>query len=106
MTPVLVLLGVAAGSWALRIGFVTVVDVDRLPAPIREALDHVGPAVMAALLVTTVAHGEGHAGLRLSVPEASGLLAAALVAARTHGLIWPLAAGMATFAAVGMLVGL
>lgn len=106
MTAVLVLLAVAAGSWGLRVAFVTVVDVDTLPAPVREALDYVGPAVMAALVITTLAHGEGHAGLRLSLPEVAGLVTAAVVALRTGSLLWPLAAAVGAFAAATMLVTL
>jgi branched-subunit amino acid transport protein len=43
MTAVLVLLAVAAGSWALRVAFVTIVDVDGLPSLVREALDDACP---------------------------------------------------------------
>jgi branched-subunit amino acid transport protein len=57
VTAILVLLAVAAGTWALRVAFVTIVDVDTLPSLAREALDHVGPAVLAALIVSTLAHG-------------------------------------------------
>jgi branched-subunit amino acid transport protein len=106
MTAVLVLLAVAGGTWALRVAFVTVVDVDALPSLIREALDYVGPAVMAALIITTLAHGEGHAGLRLSLPDAAGLFAAAVVALRTGTLLWALVAAMGAFTAVAMLTSL
>jgi branched-subunit amino acid transport protein len=106
MTAMLVLLAVAAGSWVLRVTFVTVVDVDTLPSLVREALDYVGPAVLAALIVTTLAHGEGHAGLRLSLPEITGLVAAAVVALRTGTLLWPLAAAMGVFAATTALLSL
>jgi len=106
MTAVLVLLAVAGGTWALRVAFVTVVDVDALPSLIREALDYVGPAVMAALIITTLAHGEGHAGLRLSLPDAAGLFAAAVVALRTGTLLWALVAAMGAFTAVAALTSL
>ena len=104
MTAVLVLLAVAAGSWMLRVAFVTVVDVDTLPSVVREALDYVGPAVLAALIVATLADGEGAAGLRLPLPEVAGLAAAAVVALRTTSLLWPLAAAMGAFTAVTMLL--
>lgn len=106
MTAVLVLAAVAAGTWALRVAFVTFIDVDALPSLVREALDYLGPAVMAALIITTLAHGEGHAGLRLSLPEVAGLVAAAVVALRTGALLWALAAVMGVFAAVGLLTSL
>ena len=106
MSAVLVLLAVAGGTWALRVAFVTVVDVDALPSLIREALDYVGPAAMAALVITTLAHGEGLAGLRPSLPEAAGLIAAAVVALRTGTLLWALVAAMGAFTAVAMLTSL
>jgi branched-subunit amino acid transport protein len=106
VTTVLVLFAVAAGTWALRVAFVTIVDVDTLPSLAREALDYVGPAVLAALIVTTLAHGEGHTGLRPSPPEIAGLVAAALVALRTGSLLWPLAAAMAVFTAGTVLLSL
>jgi branched-subunit amino acid transport protein len=106
VTAVLVLLAVAAGSWVLRVAFVTVVDVDTLPAPVRQALDHVGPAVLAALIVTALAHGEGHPGLRLSLPQIAGLVAAAAVAVRTGTLLWPLVAAMGAFTATTALLAL
>ena len=106
MTALLVLLAVAAGAWALRVGFVTIIDVETLPAPVREALDHVGPAVLAALIITTLAHGNGHAGLRPSLPVVAGLIAAALVALRTGNLLWPLAAAMGVFTAATLLTAL
>jgi branched-subunit amino acid transport protein len=90
----------------LRVAFVTVVDVDTLPSPVREALDYVGPAVLAALIVTTLAHGEGQAGLRLSLPEITGLAAAAIVALRGGTLLWSLASALGTFTVTAMLLSL
>jgi len=72
MTAVLALAGAVVGSYLLRITFVTLIDVERLPAVIRVALAYVGPAVIAAIVVTSLAHGDGHGGLRLSMAQLCG----------------------------------
>ena len=106
MIATLVLLAVAAGSWLLRVAFIAFVDVETMPASVRKALDYVAPAVTAALVVTTLADGEGYTGLRLSLPEVAGLLAAAAITVRTGSLLSALLAAMGTFAAVGLLTSL
>lgn len=104
MTAILTLLLLATGTWALRVAFVTVIDVDTLPAVVRRTLDHVAPATIAALVVTAVADGDGVAGLIPSPAEAAGLLAAAAVALRIGSLLWSLVAAMAAYAAVALLL--
>lgn len=104
MTATLALIGAAAGSYVLRIAFVTLIDVERLPAAVREALRYVGPAVTAAIVVTSLAHGEGRAGLHLSAAQVIGLVAAALAAWRTGSLLWALGAAMGSLTVVNLLV--
>lgn len=103
MTAALALVGVAVGTWVLRVGFVTIVDVDILPAAVRESLDYVGPAVMVAIVIMALADGQGGAGLRPTLAEIVGLLAAGVVARRSNSLPWSLVAAMAAFTAVGLL---
>lgn len=103
MTATLALLGAAAGSYVLRIAFVTLIDVDRLPASVRGSLAYVGPAVTAAIVVSALAGGAGRGGLALTGPQVAGLAAAALVMWRTSSLLWALGAAMTAFAAVGLL---
>lgn len=104
MTATIALIGAAAGTYVLRIAFVTLIDVERLPHTVREALRYVGPAVTAAIVVTSLAHGEGRAGLHLSAAQIVGLLLAAGTAWRTGSLLWALGAAMAGFAVTGLLV--
>lgn len=104
MTATLALIGAAAGSYVLRIAFVTLVDVERLPDTVKEALRYVGPAVTAAIVVTSLAHGEGRAGLHLSAAQLVGLLAAAITAWRTGSLPWALGAAMGSYTLVGLLL--
>jgi branched-subunit amino acid transport protein len=104
MIPALTLAAVAVGSWGLRSAFITLVDVDDLPAGIRGALDLIGPAVMAALVVTSIAHGEGHAGLVVPAAELAGLAAAALIALRYGSLLWSVVGAIGTYVALGLLL--
>jgi branched-subunit amino acid transport protein len=104
MTATIALVGAAAGSYLLRIAFVTLIDVDRLPAAVRESLAYVGPAVTAAIVVSSLAGSAGRAGLALSFAQVAGLTAAALVAWHTKSLLWALGAAMATFTVVGLIV--
>jgi branched-subunit amino acid transport protein len=104
MTAILALVGAAAGSYVLRIAFVTLIDVERLPNAVKEALRYVGPAVAAAIVVTSLAHGEGRAGLHLSAAQVAGLLAAAVTAWRTGSLLWALGAAMGSFSLVGLVL--
>jgi branched-subunit amino acid transport protein len=53
----------AVASWGQRVLFITVVPTARLPTSVRDALDDVAPAVMAALVVSSLAHGRGPSGL-------------------------------------------
>lgn len=92
MTPVLVLLLAAVATWLLRIAFITLVPAGRLPERVRRSLDDVAPAVMAALVVTHLAHGEGVAGLALA--DVLAVLVASLVAWRTRQLAATVVAGV------------
>lgn len=84
MTVAIVLLLAAVATWLLRVSFITLVPAGRLPARVRRALDDVTPAVMAALLVTHLTHGEGFGGFVLA--DVLAALVAAAVAWRTRHL--------------------
>lgn len=84
MTTVIALLLASVATWLLKVCFITLLPAGRLPERVRAALDDVGPAVTAALLVTYLAHGEGVRGLVLS--DVLATLVAAAVAWRTRSL--------------------
>ena len=84
MNAALVLLLAAAVTWLLRVSFITLVPAARLPARVHAALDDVAPAVMAALVVTHLAHGEGISGFVAADVAAAAI--AAGVAWRTRHL--------------------
>ncbi|GAA1847650.1 hypothetical protein GCM10009836_29100 [Pseudonocardia ailaonensis] len=93
---VLGLFGGAVATYLLRVVLLAVVPAERLPARVREALPHVGPAVLAALTVGAVAHAP-------SVAAVLALLAAGLVARRFRNLAAPMAAALLVVLAAGLL---
>lgn len=94
MTAALVLLAAAAATWLLRVLFIGIVPADRLPARMRQALPHVGPAVLAALIVTGLVRGGGVPALLVPTPQHLALLTAGLVAWRWRNLAAPMATAL------------
>jgi branched-subunit amino acid transport protein len=84
MTATLILLSAALITWGLRIVFVALVPAGRLPGRVHDALDDVAPAVMGAIVVTHLAHGEGLAGI--AVTDLGAVAVSAVVALRTRNL--------------------
>lgn len=71
----------AAASWLVRLTFIVFVPAQRLPRPFTEALAHVAPAVLAALVsVETV--GAVRAGTATTALALLGCTAAVAAAAR------------------------
>ncbi|WP_052665045.1 AzlD domain-containing protein [Nitriliruptor alkaliphilus] len=97
MTATVLLLACVV-TWLLRISFITLVPAGGLPDRLRSALDDVGPAVLAAVVVTHLAHGEGLQGLILT--DLLATLVAAAVAWRTRSLSLTVVVGVL---AVGVL---
>lgn len=84
MTATLVLFLAAAVTWGLRVVFVAAVPAGRLPQRVHDALDDVAPAVMGAIVVTHLAHGEGIGGIALT--DLGAVAVSAVVALRTRNL--------------------
>lgn len=102
MTVAIALFLASVATWLLRICFITLLPAGRLPDRVRAALDDVGPAVVAALLVTYLAHGEGVRGLVLSDVLATFLAAA--VAWWTRSLSVTVVAGVVVAGVLRLLV--
>lgn len=90
----LALVVAAAGTYAFRGGLILVLAGRQLPGAIERALQHVGPAVLAALTVSLAVGGNGDVGL--TTAEFAALAVAAGVAWWRKNLVWTLVAGMAT----------
>jgi branched-subunit amino acid transport protein len=92
---VIVTLAVAVGTFVLRAGPALLLADRELPGPVRRALRNVGPAVLAALVVVSVAAGGNGAAPGVEVAEVVALVVAGVVAWWRRNLIWSLGAGMA-----------
>jgi branched-subunit amino acid transport protein len=88
------LVGVA--TYAMRAGMILTLADRALPEPLVRALRNVGPAVLAALVVTLVADPD-QARNGVTLAEVAGLTSACLVAFRSRSLVPSLAAGMLVF---------
>jgi branched-subunit amino acid transport protein len=64
MTELLAVLGLAVACWFLRVTFVLLVPADKLPRRVRRSLDHMAPAVLAALASVEVSQTMTSADLR------------------------------------------
>lgn len=100
MTVFLAILITGIGTYATRAIFIVALADRALPRSVEEALEYVGPATLAALVVTLLLDGSGN--LTVGVPEASALLVAALVAWRVRNLLAVVALGMAVFWITGL----
>lgn len=94
MKAVLAIGCAAAGTYGLRALFVTLVRPPSLPRALERALASAGPAVMAALAATHLAHPAAAGGPGLT-SRLLAVAAGALVARRTRHLWAAMAAGMA-----------
>jgi branched-subunit amino acid transport protein len=91
----------ALATWLLRVSFITLLPADRLPDRLRRSLRHVGPAVLAALVVTSLMGTGGPAALAAPSAEHVALLAAGVVAWRFRNLVAPITAAVLVMLVVG-----
>ncbi len=106
MIPVLVLLGAAVATSALRTVLVTVVPAHRLPAALRRGLGHLAPAALGALVATAVAGHRGVPALLVAGPVHAALVAlavAAPVAWRSRNPALPVLAAVAVAVLIEVL---
>jgi branched-subunit amino acid transport protein len=84
---------VGLGTYAMRAGLIVALSGRTLPPLVSRALRHVGPAVLAALVVSFAAGGTDAGGI--SAPELAALGAAGAVAWWRRNLVLTLGVGMA-----------
>ena len=92
----LLLLGI--GCWLLKVLFVAVVPAERLPDRLRAALDHLPPAVLAALVVSSAATAVRGDAARTVAVAVAALVVVGLVHRRGRRLL--VAIGIACAAVV------
>lgn len=102
MTEWLVIGAVAIGTYLERASLILLSGRMTVPHRVERVLRYIGPAVLAALAIPPLLAPAGAFDpISLRVPAA---IIAALVAWRTHSLLWTLIAGLATFGALTMLL--
>ena len=102
MSPILVLLLGALGTYALRLLFITLVPAHLLPQRLRDTLQLVGPAALAALVATDIGHAAGHAA---SIwPTLAAVVIAGAIAAVSKNLGLTIIGGLGTSLLVSVLV--
>ena len=84
---------VGLGTYAMRVGLIVALSGRSLPPLVVRALRHVGPALLAALVVGFAAGGSGGAQ-GLTGPEGAALAVAGAVAWWRRNLVLTLVAGM------------
>ncbi len=96
LTAILLLAGVTIVTYLTRAGMILALADRTLPEPVIRALRNVGPAVLAALVVTLIANpDEPNQGLELA--EVAGAVATVALTFRFRNLIPGLTAGMIVF---------
>jgi len=101
MSAVAVLLGGALGTYLLRVLFIGPVPAHRLPQRVRDTLQLVGPAALAALIATDIAHEATHPAALW--PTVGAVLVAAFASWRTKNLAITILAGLASAILIGLL---
>jgi branched-subunit amino acid transport protein len=88
------------GTYLTRAVFIVALGERTIPRPVEQALEYVGPAVLAALVVTLMIDETGT--FALGVPEVAALVVGGLMAWRVRSLLAVVAAGMAAFWLTGI----
>lgn len=104
MTLFLVLAMASLITWGLRIAFITVVPACKLPVPLQRSLEHVGPAVMGAMVVTDLSHQQALTDPAAAIPALPAVLVSGAVAWKTHSFALTVLAGIAVFGVLQLIV--
>jgi branched-subunit amino acid transport protein len=104
MTPMLAMLVLAAVCWFMRILFVVVIPANRLPDPVRTALQYLAPSVLAALVAVELANATSDTDPVGAAVMVGAILAAAVIARRTGSMALAIAAGATGALVVDLLL--
>ena len=97
----LVLAVAALGTYGARSGLILLLADRSLPLSVEQALQYVGPAVLAALTINLAVGSNGVGSVEFA--EAVALIVAAVTAAWKRNLILTFTAGMSTLWILGAL---
>ena len=101
MTLWLAVIVTGIGSYLMRASFILLLAGVRFPPRMIRILDHVGPAVMAALVVTTMTSSEGVVSATL--PELAALATMVVVTVWRQHMFIGLLAAMLVYVVLGTL---
>jgi branched-subunit amino acid transport protein len=101
MSPVVMLLLGAAGTYVMRVMFINLVPAGKLPTRVRTTLQLVGPAALAALIATDIAHATAHPVTLW--PTLGAVAVAGIAALLTKNLALTILGGLAAGIAVSLL---
>lgn len=95
MIAFLAIVVVGVGTYFSRSSFILALARRTIPEPVLVALQFVGPAVLAALVVALLTDEEG--GVAIGTAEVAAFVVGGLVARSTKNHIFTLIAGMGVF---------
>ncbi len=95
MNALLAILAAGLGTYFSRAVFIIALANRQIPPNVRAAMEYIGPAVMASLVVTMLINPEGE--VVIGVPEAVALLVAGLTAWRSRNHLLTIVVAMAVF---------
>ncbi len=94
MTATLAMLGLGAACWVMRSLFILLVPAERLPAAVRDALQYLAPAVLAALVASELTDGAQGLALGGAVVLVGSMALAAVLVRLTGSLGLSVATGL------------
>jgi branched-subunit amino acid transport protein len=104
MTALVAMLLLAAACWVLRILLIVLVPAERLPARLQQALGHLAPAVLAALVAVETDAAVSGSDPLVAVLVVGSLATAGLAVRLTRSLLLGIAIGGGAALAIDLLV--
>jgi branched-subunit amino acid transport protein len=104
MTALMSMLALGVVSWVFRITFVTLLPAERLPARLQAGLEHLAPAVLAALVAVEVLGLVRGAQPTYALALVAATVVIGVVAHRTRNLSIACALGLGVVLALDLVV--
>ena len=104
MNQLVVVLVLAAVCLAYRVMFVVIVPAERLPASARQALGHLAPAVLAALVTIEALGAASGSGPLVASLVVAFVAMIAITVRMTHSMVLAVSLGMLAAIVIDLLV--
>jgi branched-subunit amino acid transport protein len=104
MTALVAMLALAVACWVMRILLIVLVPAERLPERLRDALGHLAPAVLAALVAVETDDAAHGSDPLVAVLVVGSLAIAGLAVRLTRSLLLGIAIGAGAALAIDLLV--